>query len=195
MDSATPPHLSNVQAVAADGELRYITMRLLMKRFGNKMQPADCEDVFQDIFVKLIERPALLEQLRTSNMRGFFYTCACNRAIDYLRSSPFTKWAKVAQHSVPVGREIELANIEAERAIDTEIALDLLEQVAEIENPRHRQAAEMRLSGYTVPEIAVTMGTSLPAAKNLVLRAKAKVQWPLDRDLPVLSQPDLEMAA
>ena len=131
---------------------------------------ADAEDVVQDALFRAL--PALRASDRAMVVRPWLHMIVRNRAFDQLRTP-------AARHRYDTGERMALAaqphGDPAERAVARE---ELDEVVAEIRRlpPRQRLALVGReLSGDSHAEIAARLGTTVPATKSLILRARVAV--------------------
>jgi RNA polymerase sigma factor (sigma-70 family) len=128
---------------------------------------SDAEDVVQDALVRALA--ALRASDRAMVVRPWLYMIARNRAFDHLRTP-------AARHRADGDERLALVpNIEADPAIRVEAREELERVVAEIGRlPERQRLALVRreLGGSTHAELAAELGTTVPATKSLILRAR-----------------------
>jgi RNA polymerase sigma factor (sigma-70 family) len=128
----------------------------------------DAEDVVQDALVRAL--PALRAGDRPMVARPWLYTIVRNRAFDHLRTP-------AARHRAEGGERLALvAQVDGDPAIRAEARETLDRVVAQIGRlPERQRLALVRreLGGCTHAEVARELGTTVPATKSLILRARA----------------------
>jgi RNA polymerase sigma factor (sigma-70 family) len=135
--------------------------RRLLKGSGH-----DAEDIVQDAFIRALH--GLRATDAEMHLRPWLYMIVRNRAMDELR-----KPARVAAELDDV---IHLHPAEdadpALRAIEREHLADVLAEIGRLPE-RQRAALVMReLEGATHVEMSAALGTSIPATKSLLVRAR-----------------------
>ena len=150
------------------GELfRYVT------RFTGDADLA--EDVVQDVFVRLAERPPKDD----AALRGWLYRAATTIAIDALRSAR-RRIALVHDRPdrVPMGEPPPDAAVTMER---DELRARVRRALAEL-NEKERTVLLMREEGFTHREIAETVGTTTGSVGTMFARALEKLTRRLQLD-------------
>jgi RNA polymerase sigma factor (sigma-70 family) len=124
---------------------------------------SDAEDVLQDVFLRAYG--ALRHDDRPVTLRAWLYRVAHNRCIDHLRR--------------PVPPAAEVYDLSRTPTLDppdeTERREDLRRLVQDVQRlpEQQRSALLMReLDGLSYAELADALGTSLPAVKSLLVRAR-----------------------
>ena len=145
------------------------TARRLLHGTGN-----DPQDAVQDAFVKLHRRLANPGDDRSLEVRAWLCTVVRNRALDAVRANGrggrITAGLEDVEHLRP-DVDSDPARVAERRAVLRTVvgAVDALPR-------RQRQALVMReLQGAGHEEIGACMGTTLPATKSLILRARREV--------------------
>lgn len=142
--------------------------RFLRARFGPG--PPEPEDLAQQAFVKLGERPA--DQAHESP-RAFVFRVAINLARDALRRQKLA--SRLVSASAPA-LEAD-AEPDAERTIIAKQELGVLSRVVEGLPPRHRRfLAANRVAGQSFAEIARQNGVSEALVRKTVSEAVAACQ-------------------
>ncbi|UAL10148.1 RNA polymerase sigma factor [Caulobacter segnis] len=144
-------------------------LRLFLRaRFGPG--PPEPEDLAQQAFVKLGERPADQEH---ESPRAFVFRVAINLARDALRRQKMAY--RLVSASAPA-LEPDAAP-DAERTIIAKQELDVLNRVVEGLPPRHRRfLADNRVAGLSFAEIARQNGVSEALVRKTVGEAVAACQ-------------------
>lgn len=145
-------------------------LRYLVRMTG---EPETAEDILQDTFRRLLERPPS----RRENLRGWLFTVATNRVRDLHRAgNRRRRGLALAQGRRTVGdpppppdRELEAARDRAR----VRAALDALP-------PRDRTVLLMREEGFPHREIAEAVGTTTGSVGTLVARALKRLAEALD---------------
>jgi RNA polymerase sigma factor (sigma-70 family) len=130
----------------------------------------DAEDVVQDAFIRALS--ALRSSDAEMHLRPWLYMIVRNRAMDELR-----KPARVAAEFDEVAhlRPAEDAD-PALRAIENELLADMFAEIGRLPE-RQRAALVMReLEGATHVQMSAALGTSIPATKSLLVRARGALQ-------------------
>lgn len=167
-DSATLPHRLRV-ASGENGTLldlyhRY-NRRLLRycKRFLNDSEMAD--DVMQELWERVIRLKTRGKEL-PENPAGLLLTIARNLCIDALkRGRPKTPLHEIPESALPTFTMHEPSRME-------ELLMLALPKVRK----SHRDVLTLYMSGYSVEEIAQTIGEPVGAVKMRALRARAAVR-------------------
>lgn len=130
----------------------------------------DAEDVVQDAFIRAVA--SLRATGGEMHLRPWLYMIVRNRAMDELR-----KPGRVAAELDEVAhlRPAEGAD-PALRAIERELLGDVVAEIGRLPE-RQRLALVMReLEGATHVEMSEALGTSIPATKSLLVRARGTLQ-------------------
>jgi RNA polymerase sigma factor (sigma-70 family) len=139
--------------------------------------PHDAEDLVQDVLSKLYRRLSEVEKVEA--LRPWLLRVVYNAYVDFLRRqgrSPETVADDVAYEAAPerAEREPDLAYQQAE------LGAQLANAVAQLPEDQ-RAIVELHLvQGYTLQELAETLGTPLGTLKARVHRAKNKLRDKLD---------------
>jgi len=133
------------------------------------------EDIVQDVFVRLAERPPR----HALEMRAWLYRVCTTIAIDWLRSSR-RKVALVRDRSadVPVPANAPDPAAEVERE---EVRLRVRAALAQL-NEKERTVLLMREEGFAHLEIADAVGTTTKSVGTMIARALDKLARRLDLD-------------
>jgi RNA polymerase sigma factor (sigma-70 family) len=130
----------------------------------------DAEDVVQDSFIRALA--GLRATDADMHLRPWLYMIVRNRAMDELR-----KPARIAAEFDEVAhlRPAEDAD-PALRAIERELLGEVVAEIGRLPE-RQRVALVMReLEGATHAEMSAALGTSIPATKSLLVRARGALQ-------------------
>jgi RNA polymerase sigma factor (sigma-70 family) len=130
----------------------------------------DAEDVVQDAFIRALA--GLRASAAEMHLRPWLYMIVRNRAMDELRRP-----GRVAAELDEVAhlRHAEGAD-PALRAIERELLGDVVAGIRRLPE-RQRTALVMReLEGATHAEMSARLGTSVPATKSLLVRARGALQ-------------------
>jgi RNA polymerase sigma factor (sigma-70 family) len=152
-------------------QLRPLGEAYVGKRFAGQLNHADAQDVVADVVVQLDRK--FTQGTCYPNLRAAFFKSVTNRAIDYVRSNG-TRPTVPYEEALDGAAGLELGPEEmAERGRERELVHEALLRV-----PRHyRQALYLRFGvGLTAPAIAEQREMSVPAAKDLLLRATRKLR-------------------
>jgi RNA polymerase sigma factor (sigma-70 family) len=125
----------------------------------------DAEDVVQDAFMRALA--GLRATDAEMHLKPWLYMIVRNRAMDELRK-PVRAMAELDEviHLAPGGEDPAL------RATERERLRELLDDIGRLPE-RQRLALVMReLDGATHAQMAATLGTSIPATKSLLVRAR-----------------------
>lgn len=134
------------------------------------------EDVVQDAFVRLAERPPR----DGTHLRAWLYRVATTVALDALRAARRRQFLAAANVTrLPVADAAPDPATEVERA---EVRARVRAALAELE-PRDRAILLMREEGFHHREIAEAVGTTEKSVGTMIARALAKLARRLDLDL------------
>ena len=125
----------------------------------------DAEDVVQDAFMRALA--GLRATDGEMHLKPWLYMIGRNRAMDELRK-PARAVAELDEvlHLAPAGDDPAL------RATERERLRELLDDIGRLPE-RQRLALVMReLDGATHEQMAATLGTTIPATKSLLVRAR-----------------------
>src|SRR4051794_2380521 len=130
----------------------------------------DAEDVVQDAFIRALG--SLRATGAEMNLKPWLYMIVRNRAMDDLR--------RPARVAAELDEIVHLHPVEgadpALRAIEREHLRAVVDGIAMLPE-RQRLALVMReLDGASHVEMAATLGTSIPATKSLLVRARTTLQ-------------------
>lgn len=127
----------------------------LVRYATHLVQDADvAADVVQEVFAWLVVHPAARE---IGNLAGYLRRAVRGRALNELRQGRrFRSDTLAPDEYAAVGRDLNLR-------LDIDAALAVLP-------PRTREAFERSRAGWTYPEVAVTMGTSVGTIEKQVSR-------------------------
>jgi RNA polymerase sigma-70 factor (ECF subfamily) len=130
----------------------------ILKRIS---EPADAEDILQDVFVKLHTR---IDTLRdSSRLAPWLYRIARNTIVDHYRAR---------QPVVPMPETLTIDDEPDESDAATDIASGLVGMVASLPD-RYQQAIVLsEFEGLTQQETADRLGLSLSGAKSRVQRGR-----------------------
>jgi RNA polymerase sigma factor (sigma-70 family) len=129
---------------------------------------ADAEDVVQDAFVRAL--PALRRSDRPIALRPWLYMIVRNRAFDVLRAQrPAAVSDRLALVSAPSHAD------PAVRALAREELDAVVAEIARLPERQRLALVDRELGGATHHEIAGRLGTTVPATKSLLVRARRTV--------------------
>ncbi|MEN7538781.1 RNA polymerase sigma factor [Aurantiacibacter flavus] len=164
------------------GEMRPDLLRFMLAR---KCDPAEVQDLLQDLYVKL-------SSIRTgpvSNPRAYLYQMANNLLHDHRRGR--RRQQARDDHWVRARTGLDLDRDASPTPEESAIARDQLERVNEALDEMPERTATIlkmyRLDGISQKEIATTLGLSLSAVEKHLQRAYRKlllVREELDRSIP-----------
>ncbi len=152
--------------------------------------PAEAEDVTQDVFVKVFRKVAgFREECR---FKTWLYRIATRESSNRRRWFSRHRWREVTES---FGQGAASAYTErmpyrgrgpfeqAERREQREILNEALKQI----NPRFKQAVVLRdIAGFSYLEISNTLGISLGTVKSRILRGRAALKRQLMRHAPAI---------
>ncbi len=150
---------------AFSGKLRGFLYRSL----GN---PADVDDVLQDVFVKVHRHAAELGS--EAHLSGWVFTVARNAALDFQRRHRGPRSASAPEEEPAAGDEPDLST-------HAEIAGGLRELIAGLPEKYARALVLVDLEGKSLQEAARALGLSVSGAKSRVQRGRAMVRDALMR--------------
>jgi len=180
MSSALLSQLSDERLVAlvragrddAFGEIhtRYLDRLLAFARRLLSGTGHDAEDVVQDAFIRA------LAGLRSSdaemNLKPWLYMIVRNRAMDELR--------RPARAAAELDDVVHLHPAEDAdpvlRAIEHELLRAVVDGIGELPERQRRALVMRELDGASHVEMAAALGTSIPATKSLLVRARTTLQ-------------------
>ncbi|UJR83326.1 sigma-70 family RNA polymerase sigma factor [Sandaracinus amylolyticus] len=164
---STSPDLDRFHALVA--HLRPRLHRYCARMTGSVF---DGEDVVQDTLAKAFYALATLDE--PPPLEPWLFRIAHNTAMDFLRRYERKHVDLVAEVPDPTGPE--------ERGVDPTLVEAALTVFAELP-PAQRSAIVLKdVLGLTIEETAGAMGTTVPAVKSALQRARARV--PRDADTP-----------
>ena len=133
----------------------------------------DAEDVVQDAFIRAV---AGLRATDTEmHLRPWLYMIVRNRAMDELRRVGGGRFVSAELDEVAHLHPAEGAD-PVLRAIERELLGDVVAEIGRLPE-RQRAALVMReLEGATHVEMSEALGTSIPATKSLLVRARGALQ-------------------
>src|SRR3954454_449245 len=130
----------------------------------------DAEDVVQDAFIRALA--GLRATGAGMNLKPWLYMIVRNRAMDDLR-----KPARIAAELDDVVDLHPAENADpALRAIERELLRAVVDGIAELPERQRRALVMRELDGASHVEMAATLGTSIPATKSLLVRARTTLQ-------------------
>ncbi len=173
------------------------TFRLLLRRYQNPVysyvrrlidDPAEAEDVTQDIFVKVFQK---IDGFREdSSFKTWLYRIAANEASNRRRWFSRNRWREV-KDSVLGAEPNRVAERLADRSGGPFERVDSLQQRAILDDalrsldPRYRQVVVLRdINGLTYSEIAATLNLPLGTVKSRILRGRQAFRDVLTRSAP-----------
>ena len=139
--------------------------RLLAFIRGRVSDPAEAEDILQEVFLRVHRNLCCLPQ--PSKMDSWIYQIARNLIIDHYRRR---KELVVIPESLPAQADFPEEDSEAE------LALSLSEMVNELPEPYRQALLLTEYQGLSQVEMAEKLGISLSGAKSRVQRARQKLR-------------------
>lgn len=130
---------------------------------------ADGEDVVQEALVRALD--ALRADDRAIALRAWLFAIVRNRAFDHLRAPHRRRTEGDSRLQLVVDRGAD----PAERAVAGEELRAVVGAIAALPARQRRALAERELGGASHVELARAMGTTIPGAKSLIVRARAAV--------------------
>jgi RNA polymerase sigma factor (sigma-70 family) len=153
--------------------------RQRLSAYTRQMLPRrqDAEDVLQDVFVRVYMNLRASER-KVDKLRPWLYRTAHNRCIDELRRPSPPRPEELADIRFPTQDPVA-------QVVERESIRRVLEHVGRLP-PQQRSALLLReLGGAHYDEIAIALGTSVPAIKSLLVRARITLASSLEaRDTP-----------
>ncbi|HKX12495.1 MAG TPA: sigma-70 family RNA polymerase sigma factor [bacterium] len=129
------------------------------------------EEVFQEVFMKLLERLKLFDG--SGSFRGWFFTMCRNHCIDRIRQQarrpeqPEATWrAEDDEQATPVGRAAANNMGADERAYDRELAGHLETAIQKLPEEQRETFLLKERGGLTFEEIALAMNVSINTVKS-----------------------------
>ena len=133
------------------------------------------EDVVQDTFLRLRERPPA----QRTALKGWLFTVATHLALDRMRvARRRTELERRAGHRLPVPEPPPDPAARLERQESRRAVREALDGLSE----KERTAVLMREEGFSHREIAVAVGTTPKSVGTLVARALDKLAQRLDSE-------------
>ncbi|HTL71104.1 MAG TPA: sigma-70 family RNA polymerase sigma factor [Candidatus Eisenbacteria bacterium] len=149
-------------------------------RFAGR--PGLCEDIFQEIFARLLERGELARLREVSSLRKFLSVSACHRTLDRVKSLSREEARTVSPSAggeAGPEPEWELASSlpdPSETAASKERESALASVLAALE-PRERFCVEMHyLEGMTHREIGALLGIPQDTVSTVIRRTREKLK-------------------
>jgi RNA polymerase sigma factor (sigma-70 family) len=134
------------------------------------------EDVVQDVFVRLAERPPADQE----HVRGWLYRVATTVAVDALRASRRrASLARAWPDRLPMGDPAPDPAADAERSERRGRVREALLGLTE----KERAVLLMREEGFAHREIAAAVGTTTKSVGTMIARALEKLARRLDLDV------------
>jgi len=133
------------------------------------------EDVVQDVFVRLAERPPADEE----HVRGWLFRVATTVAVDAMRTSRRRAvLARAWPDRMPMGDPAPDPAVSAERSELRRRVREALQGLSE----KERAVLLMREEGFAHREIAQAVGTTTKSVGTMIARALEKLSRRLDLD-------------
>jgi RNA polymerase sigma-70 factor (ECF subfamily) len=184
MTDAAPPQMAFDRFL---GEVRPKLHRYCARMTGSVI---DGEDVVQDVLLKAIE--ARQRAVAIEDLESWLFRIAHNAAIDLLRRR---------KRQVDLHSEEDLEMIADSRNVleDRHGALASLRTFMRLPPLQRSSVILMDVLGYTLEEIAVTTGSSVPSIKSALHRGRTRLQLlsqeSQELPLPVLEDPGRALLA
>ena len=129
------------------------------------------EEVFQEVFMKLLERLKLFDG--SGSFRGWFFTMCRNHCIDRIRQQarrpeqPEANWrAEDDEQATPVGRAVAETMAADEQAYDRELAGHLEAAIQKLPEEQRETFLLKERAGLTFEEIGQAMNVSINTVKS-----------------------------
>ena len=146
--------------------------RRLLLGFATRLMggsTADGEDVVQEALVRALD--ALRADDRPIALRPWLFTIVRNRAFDHLRS-PHRRWT---DGDGGLRLVVDRGADPAERAVASEELRVVVAAIAALPARQRQAFAARELGGASHADLASALGTTIPGAKSLIVRARAAV--------------------
>lgn len=125
----------------------------------------DAEDALQDVFAAAFD--AILADEREIFVRPWLYRIARNRCINQLRRTTAVPVGSLDEHSADNGVTL------VEKVLRRENFRDLVGDVRMLPDAQRIALLLREIDGFAYERIARAMGTTVPAVKSLLVRARA----------------------
>ncbi len=143
-----------------------------------------CEEVFQEVFRKLLEKEELSKLRDAKNIRKFLSVISCHAAMDKLKSLSRHERKNVSSSAGPSedGEEAPSLLLTAERGTPADLALSrekeaLIAQTLGGLSPKERACVELYyLDDKTHQEISAILGFPQDTVSTVIRRAKDKLK-------------------
>lgn len=145
---------------------------------GVLRDPAAAEDVVQDVFAQLWNRPRTFDASR-GRLRSYVTLLARNRAIDRWRSGT-ARDAAVDRLAGRIGRDMPVAPSAAERAISREESAEVISIIDRLPAPQREAILLAYGQDLTAREIGEAVGIPLGTAKSRVRRGLERLRETVD---------------
>ncbi len=146
----------------------------------------DAEDVLQEVFVNAYK--AMLADSREINLRPWLYRIARNRSLNHLRKP--TADCKESMDTVPM---VDAATTH-EMVHNREEFRQLLSDVKKLPETQRTALLLREMDALSYEEIAVTMETTVPSVKSLLVRARISLAEASQARLLTCGEVRLELA-
>lgn len=133
------------------------------------------EDIVQDAFLKLWNKPQIWDSSRGAKFSTWFYRVVTNQAIDYMRKQKNTKGSDALER---ITDDKESAQDSMERSEQENLLEDAIQSLPE------RQKTALNLcfyEGLSNKDAAGIMGVSVKGVESLLMRAKSGLKDALKR--------------
>jgi RNA polymerase sigma factor (sigma-70 family) len=124
----------------------------------------DAEDALQDVFVRVYTSLRASER-KVDRLRPWLYRAAHNRCVDELRRPPAPPPEVLAEIRSPI--EDPVAQV-----VERESVRRVLEHVGRLPAQQRSALLLRELGGAHYDDIAIALGTTVPAVKSLLVRAR-----------------------
>ena len=136
-------------------------------RFCNQILKSreDAEDALQEVFAAAFN--AILSDEREIFVRPWLYRIARNRCINHLRRATALPSGSLDEHYAEGGVTL------VEKVLGRESVRDLVVDVKTLPDAQRIALLLREIDGFAYEQIARAMGTTVPAVKSLLVRARA----------------------
>jgi len=151
--------------------------------------PADAEDIVEDMFVKLWHKPRLFES--SGHLRAFLYRCTKNACLDFIKTS-----RRANERNTLFSEELGYSEESyLNEIIRTEVIRDIYQAIQELPPQCSKVISMSYVDGLSNAEIAVKMGLAVKTVKNQKLRGLTLLRnrLPHDRYLLLILVPYLHL--